>query len=146
MLRLHPKTVLRHIRAGRLPAAKAGGRWRVREEDLGAFVGGRREVPLRGVAGEVLRLVRGDAAPPPEGALQACVIVAYNPREPDQAAALAEVFLRAMNTPDPDRGVARFQSMYEGDEPYGRYVLWGRPGFLARVLAEVEATGAAARR
>jgi len=35
----------------------------------------------------------------------------------------------------PDRG----DDDLHGGEPFGRYVLWGRPGFLAKVLQAVEA-------
>lgn len=38
ILRLEYETVLRYIRAGKLRAAKFGNRYRVREEDLEAFV------------------------------------------------------------------------------------------------------------
>jgi len=137
ILGLHPKTVLRHIRSGRLPAAKAGGQWRVREEDLGAFLSGSREAFERRMAADVGALVRGET-PPPAGGLQACVIVTYSARDTARAAALAEVFLRAMNAEDPERGPARFQSVHDTTEAQGRYVLWGRPGFLAKVLQQVE--------
>lgn len=138
-LGLHPKTILRHIRSGRLRAAKAGGQWRVRDEDLQVFLGGHREAFEHRMVSDVDALVRGQAALPAEGALQACVIVSYNARDPKGASALAEVFLSAMNADDPERGPARFQSIHDADAPYGRYVLWGRPGFLARVLQQVEA-------
>lgn len=38
-LKLHPKTVLRFIREGRLPAAKVGKAYRVQASDLDAFAG-----------------------------------------------------------------------------------------------------------
>lgn len=38
-LKLHPKTVLRHIREGRLPARRLGKAYRIRRSDLEAFAG-----------------------------------------------------------------------------------------------------------
>jgi len=38
ILKVNPKTVLRWIREGKLKAVKAGRLWRVREEDLEAFL------------------------------------------------------------------------------------------------------------
>lgn len=38
-LRLHPKTVLRHIREGRLPAARIGKAYRIAQADLDRFAG-----------------------------------------------------------------------------------------------------------
>ena len=39
-LQLHPKTVLRFIRDGRLPAKRLGKAWRIRQSDLDALAGG----------------------------------------------------------------------------------------------------------
>jgi excisionase family DNA binding protein len=38
-LKLHPKTVLRHIREGRLPATRIGKSWRIQQAELDAYAG-----------------------------------------------------------------------------------------------------------
>jgi excisionase family DNA binding protein len=43
LLELHPKTVQRYIREGRLRASKPGKRWRISGHDLSLFVEGGRE-------------------------------------------------------------------------------------------------------
>ncbi len=139
----HVKTVRRHIQEGRLAAVKIGGEWRVREEDLGAFLDGRRDRLRAQLAADVAAFVRGDGPAPGRGPaagedLQACVVVDLRAGDAERATALQRVFLDAMNTDDPARGPARFQALQDTAEPYARYVLWGRPAFLARVLARVE--------
>lgn len=44
-LGLHPKTVLRYIREGRLAAARVGKAYRIRRADLDAFIGFSRGAP-----------------------------------------------------------------------------------------------------
>lgn len=43
VLRLHPLTVRRYITTGLLPAAKMGRAWRIKQEDLLAFIDDRRQ-------------------------------------------------------------------------------------------------------
>ncbi len=86
-LRLHPKTVLRYIRDGRLPATRVGKSYRITRDKLDAFAGaasGRAEAALRArttcvvdipaiAAGQAERLalflqsaaLSGDATTPP---------------------------------------------------------------------------------
>ena len=47
ILQMHPKTVLRHIRDGRLRATKLGKQYRVLRSDLNAFVGASNEEGAR---------------------------------------------------------------------------------------------------
>ena len=62
MLQLHPKTVQRHIREGRLKATKLGKRWRISGHDLSLFAEGSRpethesagDAPLHAVASSVV--------------------------------------------------------------------------------------------
>ncbi|KAF1067484.1 MAG: hypothetical protein GAK45_01646 [Pseudomonas citronellolis] len=44
-LSLHPKTLLRHIRQGRLPATRIGKAYRIARHDLDAFAGQPRATP-----------------------------------------------------------------------------------------------------
>ena len=136
VLDLHPKTVRRHIREGRLPAARVGGEWRVREEDLGAFLGTHPARIEQRLEADVAAFARGEQGV--AGEPEACVIVRVPAGDAARAAAVQGVFLERMNADDPDRGPARFQCVYDAGEAFARYVLWGRPGFLARVLDGVE--------
>lgn len=45
VLRLHRLTVRRYITTGLLPAAKMGRAWRIRQDDLLAFIEGRKQTP-----------------------------------------------------------------------------------------------------
>lgn len=87
-LSLHPKTVLRCIRDGRLRATRIGKSWRIRAGDLDAFAGGPASVPAAGQAPGArvtaiadLEGVSMDASQRLASALQASLIgVAARPR------------------------------------------------------------------
>jgi excisionase family DNA binding protein len=44
ILKLHPETVRRMLNDGRLPGAKLGGSWRIRQSDLDAIFNAGKEV------------------------------------------------------------------------------------------------------
>lgn len=47
MLNMHPKTIQRYIREGKLKASKVGKGWRVTGHDLSVFTGGSEREPVR---------------------------------------------------------------------------------------------------
>jgi excisionase family DNA binding protein len=59
-LKLHPKTVLRMIREGRLRATRIGKSYRILRSDLEAFVGMAADVPPRAPAEQVTCIVELD--------------------------------------------------------------------------------------
>lgn len=71
-LRVHPMTVRRHIKQGKLRAVRAGGRIRITQDDLDRFL--QPEGPTRPIA------------PPPQGPI--------TPEELDRRAALYEATMR----------------------------------------------------
>lgn len=139
MLDLHPKTVRRHIRDGRLSAARVGGEWRVREDDLGAFLGTQRSRIEQRMEANLAAFGREEGAD--DDGFDACAIVRVPAQDAARVTAVQRIFLDMMNAADPERGPARFQSVYDAGEPFARFVLWGRAGFLARVLERVEGAG-----
>lgn len=79
-LRLHPKTVLRHIRAGRLPAARVGKAYRILRGDLDAFGGFAEGSPGRGARST--SIVEIDANPSAASAIATFVQAAALARDP----------------------------------------------------------------
>ncbi len=61
-LRLHPRTVGRLLKVGKLPGVKVGQQWRLRRVDLDAYLVGRGAGPV-----EAKREDRHEDAPPEPG-------------------------------------------------------------------------------
>ncbi|GKY86350.1 helix-turn-helix domain-containing protein [Sinisalibacter aestuarii] len=128
LLKLHPKTVLRHIRTGRLAARKAGRSWRITQDALRAYTHAelasgpaaiRPDMPL----GERLRV--SAVFEIPEGGAE-------------DAQRLAASLMALMNCKDPSWGPARFDVVHQPETGVSRAVLYGTPAFLSAALSAVE--------
>ena len=74
-----------------------------------------------------------------EGRLQVCAVLdCYVGNE--EAVKISEVIMRRMNESDPNRGRAKFQYFFDDAEKKGRYIIWGNPAFVGKVLAAVGET------
>jgi excisionase family DNA binding protein len=71
-LKLHPKTVLRFIRDGRLRATRIGKSYRILRSDLDAFGGGRSPNAAAPVQVPASSTFQGSARKPPRGRPSAC--------------------------------------------------------------------------
>lgn len=84
LLQLHPKTVLRHIREGRLRATRLGKQYRILRSDLHAFAGSSRPARVRAArATTIVDIADVDAALLHR--LQAILIGASQGKDPSDA-------------------------------------------------------------
>jgi len=135
MLEMHPRTIRRYIREDKLKAVKVGGEWRIRKEDAEVFIGGRLD-EYKAEAMDVVKAFVDGKDSEVDGKLQACTILdCYVDNE--EALRISEVIMRHMNQDDPARGKAKFQYFFDVEEKKGRYILWGNPAFVGKVLAAV---------
>lgn len=107
-LKLHPKTVLRFIREGRLPARRIGKAYRIRRADLDAFAG-----------------VPPAAQPAPEPSVTTIVDV------PGVGAALAQKWARtvtnALNAKPMDGALLRADVVYDEAREHLKIIVVGPP-------------------
>lgn len=135
MLDMHPRTIRRYIRDQQLKASKVGGEWRIRREDAEMFIGGRLKELKAEAAQDVQAFIEGKDHET-DGKLQVCTVLDCYV-DTSEAVRISEVFMRHMNEPDPSRGKARFQYFYEDEEKKGRYIIWGNPSFVGKMLTAV---------
>lgn len=126
LLRLHPKTVLRHIRSGKLAAERAGRAWRISQPALRAYTHAELAEPeARAPARPLAERIRVSAAIEiPEGAAE-------------DAQRLNASLVALLNCKDPSWGPARFDVVYQPETGVSRAVLYGTPAFLSAALAAV---------
>lgn len=135
MLEMHPRTIRRYIREQQLRASKVGGEWRIRKEDAEIFIGGRLKELKADAADDVQAFIQGTGSEA-EGKLQVCSVMDCYVST-TEAVRISEIFMRHMNEPDPNRGKAKFQYFYVEEEKKGRFIVWGTPAFVGKVLAAV---------
>lgn len=111
------------------------GEWRIRKEDAEVFIGGRLEA-YKAEAMDVVKAFVDGKDSEVDGKLQVCTVLdCYVGNE--EALRISEVIMRHMNQDDPTRGRAKFQYYFDNKEKKGRYILWGNPAFVGKVLAAV---------
>ncbi|WP_455381507.1 helix-turn-helix domain-containing protein [Salinispira pacifica] len=158
ILGLHPKTVRRLIHEGRLPAGRAGRQWRISRAEVERFTGspvisrptaGRTDASAssverrpgtadsaepRATAGPRAAMVRrGTTANGPSVTVTAVVNVDSIDRE--EALRLSNTILAVLMSDDPERGQTRFDHIYYPEEERARFIFWGQPAFVGKMLS-----------
>lgn len=135
MLDLHPRTIRRYIRDNQLKASKVGGEWRITMEDAERFAGAKLTELKARTEEEINSFIQGSMGEV-EGKYQVCTVLDCYVDTPE-AAKLSQIVMSHMNEPDPDRGKAKFQYYYDDTNQKGRYIIWGNPIFIGKLLTAV---------
>lgn len=127
MLNIHPKTIQRYIREGKLHATKLGRSWRVTGHDLSRFT---------------------EASPPPPhpdpihaaGPLSGKASAVIDLQVPGQLQAdrVITALTAAMKGKPAEYGDASLAAQYIPAEDLVRLTLWGNIPFMATIFASVE--------
>ncbi|NLI21034.1 MAG: helix-turn-helix domain-containing protein [Clostridiales bacterium] len=128
LLLIHPKTIQRYIREGKLHATKIGKRWRVSGHDLSRFT---EDAP--GLEGE-----KPPAAAPRER-VKASAVVDIAVRGQTEATRLIHGLNAALCAKPPEYGQSSMVAQYLEPEDTVRLSLWGNAAFLAALLDTVQA-------
>ncbi|QQE77212.1 helix-turn-helix domain-containing protein [Alicyclobacillus sp. SO9] len=135
VLHMHPRTVRRYIREGQLRATKVGREWRIRKEDADMFMGGNAKELHDNAIDDVQSYIDGFNGQV-TGKLQVCAVLDCHVDDKEEAFEIAKIVMRHMNE-DHDYGPAKSQYFYDKDTKKGRYILWGNPTFIGRILSSV---------
>ena len=126
MLDIHPKTIQRYIREGRLRATKIGKSWRVTGHDLSVFV--------ESDGDEVL----GSGNQPARSVIASSVIDITAAGKED-AIRIMNTLTAALNAKPPEYGQSSMQSQYIERENMVRVTLWGDIHFMAVMMDTIAA-------
>ncbi len=121
MLNIHPKTIQRYIREGKLRAAKIGKGWRVNGHDLSTFI-------------------ENDSYEKPDlGKQSECNIIASSVIDiivggKEDAIRIMNTLTASLNTKPSEYGQSSMQSQYIERENMIRITLWGGIRFMAIMM------------
>lgn len=118
LLQMHPKTVQRYIREGKLRAVKVGKGWRVSGHDLSVFTETAPERPEQ-----------------PQIAIVSCV--ADVPADRDAAIRITNALTAALNGKPADYGPSTMHTQYIPEEKKLRVTLYGGARFTAAMLDSI---------
>ncbi len=118
MLDMHPKTIQRYIREGRLRAVKIGKAWRVTGHDLSAFTEQQPDTSSLSTAADVTVSAVADIA------------------DLDQQASMriVDALTAALNAKPPSYGRTSMHTQYIEHERTLRVTLWGGAAFIAVMM------------
>lgn len=128
ILTLHPKTVRRFIRDGRIRANKVGREWRIRREDLREFAHGE----LAGGTDEK-QSSRGIS-----DRIRVSAVIELDEGNSTEVSRISNSLIAVLNS-DADPGApARYDLIFHPETRKARFVLYGSPRFIATLLELVE--------
>ena len=125
LLSIHPKTVQRYIREGKLRANKIGKSWRVTGHDLSVFAEQNRSDE--------------DAKKPPETPVEVSAVIDMRLSDPDEATRITDLLHGALNSKPPEYGRCSLHTQYIPEENKLRISIWGGIAFAEAVIASVAA-------
>ena len=131
LIKIHPKTIQRYIREGRLKATKVGKSWRVSGHDLSTFTEGgvsaSGDAPL--IAGESFE----------RGEIKVSTVVDIPAVNTQESMRIANTLTAISNSKPPEYGATSLQTQYLMSESVMRVMIWGSLGFTRIILDSIAA-------
>jgi excisionase family DNA binding protein len=138
------RTVRRYIQSEYLKAVRIGGKWKVKKEDLTAYLNGERgshqDSKKEHIKEDDLCVFMDSEYYRAEGAVQICSIIDVNMPERQNATPIANGIMALLNENEHCReNNAKFQYIYRDKEQIARFVVWGTPAVIEAVMQFVNA-------
>ena len=122
-LDMHPKTVQRYIREGKIKASKIGKSWKVTEEDFREFTGDNISEKSFDKPGDTVY----DSA-------KVSSVVDISVRDTDSAINIANLLTATMNGKQDDYGKTSLNIQFIEPENKVRVMLWGNVKFMEHMM------------
>lgn len=128
MLTIHPKTIQRYIREGKLRASKVGKSWRVTGHDLSVFL--ENGASPAGMETREERLHLKDRT-------KASAVVDISVCEKDDAIRIVNTLTAVLNAKPPELGSSSMHTQYILEENKLRITLWGGIGAMEAMIGAI---------
>lgn len=130
LLHIHPKTIQRYIREGKLPASKIGKGWRVTGHDLSRFAEDAKCSEAKKAAGP---------GAPPEDRVKVSSVADITVDDREEAMRIVNLLTAALNCKPPEYGQSAMQAQYLEADGKVRVTLWGTLRFAAEMMGFLSA-------
>ncbi|QRN84265.1 helix-turn-helix domain-containing protein [Chloroflexota bacterium] len=130
IINLHPKTIQRYIREGRLNAQKVGKAWRVSGHDLSVFLEEDQNGTSVTEATPGLQAIVGAA----RNEITVSAVIDIPVKNSAEAVQVVNWMSASLNSQSPEYGYKSFSSQYIDPEKKIRIMLWGSPALVERIL------------
>ncbi len=135
MLSMHPRTIRRYLKAGTLKGTKIGGEWRIQRSDLKTMLGSPEVIQELNTTwnNSVSDFIAGKQDIPLMG-FRICTVIDCMFSGSEEAQEISSSLLRIVNQYKSEDGEARFQYSYDSQTGKARFILWGSPDYIIKML------------
>lgn len=130
MLKIHPKTIQRYIREGKLRANKIGKSWRITGHDLSVFIESKKNAYVPDEQKEKL---------PVEDRFKVSAVVDINVCDKDDAVHTINMLTGALNSKPTEYGSSSMHTQYITEENKIRIAMWGGIRFMEVMMSSISA-------
>jgi excisionase family DNA binding protein len=137
VMQMTPRTIRNFIKSGKLRAAKFGGEWRIRKDDLNVFWKAHYPEPeeVEEMNNSVKAFLDGNHMEI-EGPVQICTIVDLYEEDEEEAEKTRDRVWDVVNSPESNISTFQGHWRYIKEEKKGRFWLWtNKPETIRRLLA-----------
>lgn len=127
MLNMHPKTIQRYIREGKLKAAKVGKSWRISGHDLSIFAEGTDRK-------EEMTWNQDAAQTASSDKINVSAVIDVNVSDREEAIQIANTMTAILNAKPPEYGKSTMTVQFLESESKVRMMLWGNALFMETML------------
>ena len=131
MIDMHPKTIQRYIREGRLKAQKIGKAWLVTGHDLSTFVEGM-DTGINDTSPGFQAIIRKA-----EKAIKVSSIIDIPVKNSSEAIQVMNWVTASMNSLPLEYGYTSMNSQFIEPEHIIRIMLWGNPSFMKVIMNDL---------
>lgn len=130
MLKIHPKTIQRYIREGKLRANKIGKSWRITGHDLSVFIENKKNAYVSDDQNKKL---------PIEDRFKVSAVVDISVYDKDDAIHIIDILTGALNSKPPEYGSSSMHTQYIDEENKIRITMWGGIRFMEVMMSSISA-------
>ncbi len=126
ILNLHPKTILRFIKEGKIKANKIGRTWRVTEDELKSFCHGElatHDVPVLKPDYDTLH-----------DRITISAVIEIKEQNSEEASRISNMFMAVLNSETDPNNRSRFDFFYYPEIEKAKYVFYGSADFVTRII------------
>lgn len=138
MLDMHPKTIRKFIREGKLKANKVGKQWRVTGNDLSIFTEGNKKTVFNATqikSGETYTVEKDDQTMIPK--VRVSAVVDIRVEDKDEASRISNTLIAVLNCKDPKYGKSTVNIQHFEKDNKIRVMLWGTVLFVEAMLSSI---------
>lgn len=132
MIEMHPKTIQRYIREGKLKAQKIGKSWRVSGHDLSTFVEGTDGFRKSEASGGLQDIIMAA-----ENTIRISAVIDIPVKNNLDAVQVVNWISASMNARSSECGYKTMNSQYIEPEHIIRIMLWGSASFMGAIMSSL---------